>query len=269
MNEEDWDKMLRRALLEAIRQDYQPILDSSDGFDHQYSLNYERKMRKLLVDPFRYAKRISRPLWKQVLQTAACILLAVSIGFAGILAISPDVRATVLHWVTQWYQEHVEFRFTGDADSETSDWEIGTLPEGYKEASKDDLFGKVNVIYTNEEYDEIDFTFMPISQGAEFNMDNEKYDVRETMINGMKAYVAQAEVSNKPNYIIWIDEKNQTAFRLISDIKIDALIEIAERVKKVKKNRNNLGQIDLLKRCYIEGQKIDRPKQYLFGMEGR
>ena len=111
MTEHDFDPMLRAALLESAAKRWTLALE--DGPELVWTPERERRMARLLADPFHRAKRHSRPRWQRFL-AAACLALLCSLTLWGLYTSSPTVRARAI-WsadVTEvWYDDHVEFTF--------------------------------------------------------------------------------------------------------------------------------------------------------------
>ena len=103
------ERMLRHALMEANLERFRDVLDAAEEPD--WSHRYLRNRTRLLADPFGWAKRMARPVWKRAARTAACVLLACLVTLGGLMAVSPAVRAAVLGWFHQ-VQVHGPFAFT-------------------------------------------------------------------------------------------------------------------------------------------------------------
>ena len=44
----------------------------------------------------------------------AVILLVFSLSLGSLMAVSPTVRAAVIRWVTEWYETHITYRYSGE-----------------------------------------------------------------------------------------------------------------------------------------------------------
>ena len=58
------EQMLRRALMEASLERFRDVLEGADR-DWDWSPRYLRSRTRLLADPFGWAKRMARPVWKR------------------------------------------------------------------------------------------------------------------------------------------------------------------------------------------------------------
>lgn len=86
MTEHDFDQMLRAALLESAAKRW--TLALKDGPELVWTPERERRMARLLADPFHRAKRHSRPRWQRFL-AAACLALLCSLTLWGLYTSSP------------------------------------------------------------------------------------------------------------------------------------------------------------------------------------
>ena len=68
------EQMLRRALMEASLERFRDVLEGADR-DWNWSPRYLRSRTRLLADPFGWAKRMARPVWKRAVRAAACAAL--------------------------------------------------------------------------------------------------------------------------------------------------------------------------------------------------
>ena len=53
----------------------------------------------MLADPNKWCKEHLKPVWKRVVQQAACFFLILLVGLGSAMAISPTVRAAVINFV--------------------------------------------------------------------------------------------------------------------------------------------------------------------------
>lgn len=135
MDERNFDALLRRALMDANLERFQAALDGADGLDPAFSSRYLRQRMRLLADPFGWAKKAARPVWKQVMRNVACILLACTLALGALMAASPTVRAAVLNWLRELGGGHVAYTSTSDRTAwdydEPPAWRPTWLPEGW------------------------------------------------------------------------------------------------------------------------------------------
>ena len=120
MTEAEFDDLLRRALIQAVREEYAPVLAEAEaGPPPDFSAHYRRRRLKMLNDPFGYVKRAARPVWRKALRGAACILLVAALAFGSLMAVSPTARAWVQEVFTQWLETRARFVFTENPSTGT------------------------------------------------------------------------------------------------------------------------------------------------------
>ena len=78
---------------------------------------------------------LADPVWKRVVQQAACFFLILLVGLGSAMAISPTVRAAVINFVKEVFQNQEIYRYTGISNDEKkpelTDFEITNLPDSY------------------------------------------------------------------------------------------------------------------------------------------
>ena len=153
----------------------------------------------MLANPLKWARKRARPLWKNVAQKAAVILLVFSLSLGSLMAVSPTVRAAVVRWVVEWYETHVTYRYSGEQLSgEMPRYEITDLPEGYAEDESKRIEWPEYISFTyynpNKENDQgiiFDYTYM--SQGGAADFLIEDAEVFSVTVNGLKGQLFLAE----------------------------------------------------------------------------
>ncbi|MBR2927919.1 MAG: hypothetical protein IKC24_02030 [Oscillospiraceae bacterium] len=113
MTEAEFDHVLRKALMDALWEDYQEAIQSADKLDIHFSKDYMHHREKMLMDPFGYAQRESRTVWQRMARFAAMFLLTVSILF-GLLMTVPETRAAIVEFYQEWWEDHMDFHFRWD-----------------------------------------------------------------------------------------------------------------------------------------------------------
>lgn len=127
----EFDSRLRDGLMDANLLDYASVLGPADGPDLSPRLLRERT--RLLADPFGWARRRGRSLWKRAARTAACAVLACAVALGSLMAVSPDVRAAVLNWLREISGGMVTYSpvKTGET-AQPQDWRLTWVPEGWQ-----------------------------------------------------------------------------------------------------------------------------------------
>lgn len=133
----NFDEWLRDALLDANLLQFEKILAEAGAQSFDFSPGYLRERTRMLADPFGWARRRGRSLWKRAARSIACVLLACTVAFGALMAASPAVRAAVLNWLREFGVDSVTYSTnpyassTVPEDAALQDWQITWLPEGY------------------------------------------------------------------------------------------------------------------------------------------
>lgn len=229
MEKSPFELLVEEALLETAAREWAPSFSDGGARPPPYSVRYLAWEKRLLRNPFGYAKKHSRPVWQRALRSAACVLLAVSVAFGGVLAVNPTARAWVQQIIAEWFGDHARFSFTGAAGQETGDWRTGYLPEGFELAEETTMSGISNLIYKNIDGVNIKFRYAPTT-GSNFSVDSEHQTHKEITINKNSGYLLYSTILGESNTLVWTDMSSGVAFRLTSTIIPDELIKIAKSV---------------------------------------
>ena len=237
MTDRELDRMMQHVLLDAIKRDYEKETDDVPAF--KPTPRYQRQMAAMVKDPLKWERRRARPLWKNVAQKAAVILLVFSLSLGSLMAVSPTVRAAVVRWVTEWYETHVVYRHLGaPMTGKISQYTITDLPDGYVEdseqnISEDDFVCKV---YYNEESDRsIYFDYAYMQQGTAWTYVTEDAENIAVTVNGLEGEMFLTDDwENARNTITWFDPQTNIQFSLNANVGQDDILHIAESVSLVK-----------------------------------
>lgn len=230
MTDREFDALLRRALTDNVRARQARVF--ADGLPlPEHTRRYLRWEKKLLADPFGFARRQARPVWKKALQTAASILLCFAVLFGAIMAVSPSARAWVVDRVIYWMEDFTRFRFYDEeAQGLSANWRPAYIPEGFVETQADwsEDAHWLYLTYENGIGGIIVLDALPAEENFSFNVDNEHSDYHEIEINGQPASLFSSNTEGYPSYLIWVNADHSTAFQLSANIDTDELIRIAE-----------------------------------------
>ena len=235
MTDRELDRMMQHVLLDAIKRDCEKETDDVPAF--KPTRHYQRQIAAMLKDPLKWERRRARPLWKNVAQKAAVILLVFSLSLGSLMAVSPTVRAAVVRWVTEWYETHIVYRYSGEQIiGEMPQYEITDLPEGYIEDERVNWPSYVSVVYQNKDTDKtiyLDCTFM--QQGSASDYVTDGVEVVPVTVNGLSGQLFLTDDwENKWNTITWIDAERNLQFEIDANVNRDVILHMAESVSLVK-----------------------------------
>lgn len=237
MTDRELDRMMQRVLLDAIKRDCEKETDDVPAF--KPTRHYQRQIAAMLKDPLKWERRRARPLWKNVAQKAAVILLVFSLSLGSLMAVSPTVRAAVVRWVTEWYETHVVYRFSGEQiTDEMPKYEVTNLPEGYAEIERVEWPSYVSIIYQNvndESASWIYLQYIYMQQGASGNFEIENADIIPVTVNGLEGQLyLNRDAEGADSTITWIIPDENILFAVSAALNTDDILHIAESVSLSK-----------------------------------
>lgn len=235
MTDRELDRMMQHVLLDAIKRDCEKETDDVPAFKPTH--HYQRQIAAMLSDPLKWAQKRARPLWKNVAQKIAVILLVFSLSLGSLMAVSPTVRAAVVRWVTEWYETHIVYRYSGEQIiGEMPQYEITDLPEGYIEDERVNWPSYVSVVYQNKDTGKtiyLDCTYM--QQGSASDYVTDGVEVVPVTVNGLSGQLFLTDDwENKWNTITWIDAERNLQFEIDANVNRDVILHMAESVSLVK-----------------------------------
>jgi len=127
----DFEDLLPRALMDANLIQFRHTLEQSETREPDFSPRYRRSRLLLMNDPMGWMRQRSRPLWKRAARSAACVLLACAVALGSLMAVSPAVRAAVLHWLREIGEYGVIYRPLDQKSEIPPSWRPAWLPEGW------------------------------------------------------------------------------------------------------------------------------------------
>lgn len=239
MTDQELDTLMRRVLLDSLKLNLEGATGNELSFEP--TPRYQRQMTAMLADPLKWARKRARPIWKKVIQKVAVILLVFSLSLGSLMAASPTVRAAVIRWVTEWYETHITYRYSGEQiTDEMPQYEITDLPEGYVEAKGERVEwpSYVSIIYRNQSDDNVQWIYLRyiyMQQGTISNFEIENADVQPVTVNGLdgQLYLAR-NPEQSDSTITWIDPDKNILFAVDAALDANDILHIAESVSLMK-----------------------------------
>ena len=233
MTDQELDTLMRRVLLDSLKLDAESTASGDLAFEP--TARYQRQMAAMLSDPLKWERRWARPLWKNVVQKAAVILLVFSLSLGSLMAVSPTVRAAVVRWVTEWYETHIVYRYSGeDISGEMPQYEISGLPQDYTEIIRDVYEASVSVVYESPSGDMICFDYTHMQQGAANIIAPGDDEILDVTVNGIQGQFFLPHDPEDAKTITWIDADSNLQFVVKAFCSETDILHIAESVSLVK-----------------------------------
>ena len=229
MTEEGLDTAMRGVLLDTLRVEWAGFFE--DAAPVETSKRYRRQTRSLLADPWAWAQKKARPVWQNILRTAAAVLLVCVIALVALMAASPSARAAVLQWVKEWYETHIVYRYEGEASSDCMPaYGITALPEGYQEVERTELPGYCSVRYQNREKQTIWFDYLLLQSGTASDFSTEGMLVTDVKVNGCPGQLFLSQDPSQSSAVTWIDAKKNIQFTVDGFADQTGLLHMAESI---------------------------------------
>lgn len=237
------DAMLRDILLDAAADEFAAELNDTTSIDASPRLR--RQMTAMLSDPQGWVKRKRRPVWKRIAHAVAVIVLTFALSLGALMAVSPSVRAAVLHWIETWYGEYMRYDFTevrsDDPNAPLPRYEITAFPEGFTQfANEDEFLGLYGVAYDQTETGRLfSFVYFRMEYGKSLLKDYDTGDtVLDVTVQGMPGRIILSASDEPDGSITWTDEKQNLMFSISGPFTKDELLRLAESVKLAEKQLN-------------------------------
>lgn len=232
MTEDEERFLFKKVFLDAAEKEFAE--DFSNNEPVSATPNYRRQMIAMQNDPKKWAARRKRPAWKRFVKMVATILLTISLSLGALVAVSPTVRAAVIEWLVEWYEDSVIYRFFGKPDfSEMPVYEISNLPSGYEQV--DVFYEDLNdfeINYENAHGDIIRFEYMRVEEGSAIIVDTEGMEITEVFVGDNLGYLYISEDTQQSNLITWYDEDKEIQFMIDGYFSNHILLEMANSVSE-------------------------------------
>ena len=211
MTEESFDRLLRKALMEAVWQDFRPAIEAAEHEQITYSERYLKRRERLIEDPFGYAKKMLRTPLQRVARTVAMILLVCSILFAMAMSI-PEVRAAIKRLYMEWYETHIAVYVQEPSGGDITDLSAfrveipeAVLPEGYRETVRLEMIG--NIRYSKEGSKDIMIDYCRVKEADLVGINGESMVEYCEVIDGVEYHFFENVNERGTTQIMWVEEE--------------------------------------------------------------
>lgn len=227
MTDRELDQLMRRVLVDSIAYDFENNSDQANAFEP--SQQHQKQMRTMLKDPLSWTKKKATPMRKKVLKYAAAVFLAFSIGFGGILLVSPTAQAAMTRYFIEWYESHIVYRHSGEDTTEgRPQYEITELPDGYQK-TEDDSYRLI--VYENADGDMICLNYIYMQQGSANIFLLEDDTTIKVTINGLDGLLFVPKDPEQSKTVTWVDPDINIQFTVIATLEEAELLRLAESVQ--------------------------------------
>lgn len=187
-----------RIIIQPLIDEELKAFDAYNAIPHEYSPEFQAKLKKLL-NRYRFINfSRSAGLWCK--RAAVCLMLLITVTFVSCAAIEP-LREKIADAFITWYSEYVEVYFS-PADSETTEMQkIISVPEGYTLLHEVEENGYYTARYMNASNELLTYTITPHSP-KETAYDIEHHTIETVAISTVEGIFFCGE-SGYGNVLAW------------------------------------------------------------------
>ena len=230
MTDRELDGLMRRVLLDSLKLDWERKLEPGSFFAP--SASHKRQIRAMLADPLAWAHKKAVPVWKRTMQRAAVVLLILSLGFGGLLAASPTVRAAFFGWVREVCETYFSYHYVGEdrSDMEEIVYRPAWVPEGYDIIWESHDKAGGDIVYQNKDEKIVSFSWSRNIESSAFQVDSETAEIKNTFIGNSPADLYLENDKELSSVLVWTDYKNGTIFVIMAPFDENEITKMAEGV---------------------------------------
>ncbi len=205
-------------------------LPNSRECEHQFSKQFERKMRKLI-------RRTKYHTAYYALKAVACLFLVIVLSCTMFLATNVKAREAFFAWVKETCDCLIEYYFDGMVSdeeierNESVEYRLGWVPEGYVESDIAISSNSTVIIYENAYKNLIQFKYYKNPTATNLLLlEKGIYTHSNITFNKISADIYIANITGEANLIIWSNTNKNILFIVSAALNEDVLIKIAENV---------------------------------------
>ena len=218
----------KKALYDSLIPEFSNMLPDGDEDEHVFSADFEKKMQKLI-------KRRNKPYYRMINtfgKRIACIALIILVASSATILSVDALRNTVADFFVSTYEKFSTFQSINEDKSAPSTikdiYEITYDLKEYEIYYEDNTEYRRNITYIK---DDILIDFSQYTKDAyDINVNTEDAEISTISINDKEAVI----FLDNQNYYHLIWDNGDYILSIGSNISKDALICIAESVKKVE-----------------------------------
>ncbi|MCL2320991.1 MAG: DUF4367 domain-containing protein [Oscillospiraceae bacterium] len=226
-NDVVFEALFRQAVIDNFYEEIDSIPSNEElAKIYKFTPEFEIRMKKLINRELRKGYIIKT--LKYARKVAAVFLIIITVLF-GVLLINPEVRAVIVKTIVEWHDKFTSITFNTEISKvQSKKWVPEYLPDGFALNSEEIIGPITSIVYSSVNEDNIYFSFMPVSAGSNFSIDNENHNIIKSTINGNEAFFAEASSQNFDNGILWV--ANDYKFEIWSKLPINELVKIAQSI---------------------------------------
>lgn len=225
--EKIFDLILADALKESMRKEFEEIDKMTAEETHEFSPQFEKKMRKL-INSIGRKERIKK--FKHfAVKSVVSLSIVFSLIFGGLLT-QPEVFASVQNVFRKVFEKYDKYEYVSyelNEDNFNNSIRFGYIPDGYYLSEGKYSPAYVMLTYTNE-IEKIQFKY-GIADGLVSYYDNEHNSYDTFKNNNIEYYYYKSNDIDFVNMLVWYD--NGYSFGILAHLPKKELVKIAENLK--------------------------------------
>ena len=214
---------------EKVRDAMLDTLPPPSECDHVFSESFSERMSFLIK------KHQRKAFTNRMLRRVAIIFLVLLLGVSSFLAVNAEARAAFVRWIRQAYDNVIVYRFQGTTEKLIPRYTLTWVPEGYEETERIETDQSVQLLYTNEETEDLfalEVSLVNEGKASYIIMDSDQYQCESLTVLGGRAEYYQEAAPDEPDILMWFDSDETIVFYLHGFFDKAVMLRIAESVKQ-------------------------------------
>lgn len=211
-----------------VRDSLLETLPPPSGCDHVFSESFSESMSLLI------GKQRRKALANRMLRRVAIIFLVLLLGVSSFLAVNAEARAAFVRWIRQAYDNVIVYRFQGAPEEGIPRYALTWIPEGFEETERIETDQSVQILYTNEETEELfafEVSLVHEGKASYIIMDSDQYTRENLTVWGNGAEYYQEASPDEPDILMWFNSEETLVFYLHGFFDKTVMLRIAENAK--------------------------------------
>lgn len=210
--------MFKGALTAVVSSEFADVPNNDDLIDIRPSINFKKKMEKLIKKEKRVVWRYTNTAYKRV-----AILVAVLVMMFATACSVSAIREPIVEFFTEVYESFTRYFFEGDTVTNISNvFELTNLPDGFeiRETTSGPL--SITTIYENGDGHIIELS-QAVTDDTRFTLDSENGTIKEIQMEGKTIHLySRADVSQA----MWIEQGYLLTLTYEGDVSEDVMIKL-------------------------------------------
>ena len=217
-----------RSAAARVRDSLLETLPPPSECDHVFSESFSERLSLLI------RKHQRKAFTNRMLRRVAIIFLVLLFGVSSFLAVNAGARAAFVRWIRQAYDNVIVYRFQGAPEELIPHYALTWVPEGFEETERIEMDQSVQILYTNEETEELfAFEVSLVNEGkaSYIIMASDQYTCENLTVRGNRAEYYQEASPDEPDILMWFNSEETLVFYLHGFFDKAVMLRIAENVK--------------------------------------